>query len=273
MAKAKKKTVASKAVVRTPVAPATPTKAAPGKAVVAGSWRERAAKSVQESKAVSALIPAQTGSFISFRNGVPTLGGVKLPNPIPVVILAYGFERSYYSGPYKPDVQAVPECYSYDNERPHEKAKVPQNDNCATCRFNEFKTARDGGNGKACKEGARFVAISADALDSVENIIRATIVQGKLSTLNAKGFRTYVQQFETNGTAIWQGITELSVEPDERSQYAVTYSAQEVELSEEQLDALSSRVDEAITLMAQPYPDLTAAPEKAPARTAARRKF
>jgi hypothetical protein len=248
---------------------------APQKSVVVGGWRERAAKSIERGKQASARLPQQSGNFISFRGGTPSLGGVTLPNPLPLVILAYDAERAYYSKPYQPDVMATPDCYSYDSVAPHEKAKIPQADVCAQCRFNEFGSAQNG-KGKACKEGAKFAAIHADALESPEKIAAATIIAGRLSVLNSKGFRNYTGYFEEAGQPIWMSVTQLTVQPDSKSQYAVTFSNIVADLDDADLDALAIRVDEAEKLLAQPYPDVeeqaaARAPVKgAPAR---RRKF
>jgi hypothetical protein len=246
----------------------------PQKGVVVGGWRERAAKSIAAGKQASAKLPQQSGNFISFRGGAPSLGGVNLPNPLPLVILAYDAERAYYSKPYQPDVMGIPDCYSYDSLAPHEKSKVPQSDKCATCRFNEFGSAQNG-KGKACKEGAKFAAIHADALDAPEKIAAAQIVQGRLSVLNAKGFRNYVGYFEDAGQPIWGSVSQLSVSPDSKSQYAVAFSNIVADLDDYDLDAIAVRVDEAEKMLAQPYPDLEdaapkAAPKGAPAR---KRKF
>lgn len=247
---------------------------APQKGVVVGGWREQAAKSIAKGKQASAKLPAQSGNFISFRGGSPSLGGVNLPNPLPLVILAYSYERSYYSKPYQPDVLSAPDCYSYDGVTPHEKAKLSQSDACAGCRWNEFGSAQNG-KGKGCKEGAKFAAIHADALESPEKIAAATIVQGRLSVLNSKGFRNYTGYFEDSGTAIWQSVTELTVQPDSKSQYAVKYGNIVADLDDADLDAIAARVDEAEKLLAQPYPELEEAPAKAPARgaPAKKRKF
>jgi len=243
---------------------------APPKGLVVGGWRERAAKSIAVGKQASAKLPQQSGNFISFRGGSPSLGGVNLPNPLPLVILAYDAERAYYSKPYQPDVMATPDCYSYDSLVPHEKSKVPQSDACSQCRFNEFGSAQNG-KGKACKEGAKFAAIHADALESPEKIAAATIIQGRLSVLNAKGFRNYVGYFEDSDIAVWQSVTQLSVAPDSKSQYAVTFSNIVAELDDTDLDAIAVRVDEAEKMLAQPYPDLDEAP-KAPAKGAPARR-
>ena len=129
-----------------------------------------------QARQASAKLPQRSGNFLSFRGGRVSLGGVKLPNPLPLVILAYDAERAYYSKPYQPDVMASPDCYSYDKLMPHENAKVPQADKCSECRFNEFGSAPNG-KGKACKEGAKFAAIHADALESPEKIAAAQIIR------------------------------------------------------------------------------------------------
>lgn len=244
---------------------------APQKGIVVGGWRERAAKSIAVGKQASAKLPAQSGNFISFRGGTPSLGGVNLPNPLPLVILAYGYERTYYSKPYQPDVLSAPDCYSFDGDAPHPEAKIPQADRCAQCRFNEFGSAQNG-KGKGCKEGARFAAIHADSLDSPEKIAGATIVQGRLSVLNSKGFRSYTGYFEDSGIAIWQSVTQLSVAPDSKSQYAVNFSNIVADLDDADLDAIAARVDEAEKLLTQPYPELEEAPKAAPAKGAPARK-
>lgn len=246
---------------------------APSRGVVPGGWRERAAKSIVASKQQSAKLPAQSGNFISFRNGLPTLGGVKLPNPIPLVILSHHYERSYYSKPYVNDTIASPDCYSFDGDAPHESAKVPQCDTCDQCRYNEFGSSANG-RGKACREGAKFAAIHADALNSTEQIASAAIVQGRLSVMNSKSFRNYTGYFEESGNPIWGSITNLHVTPDPNSQYAVRCENSVADLDDDDLDAIALRVDEADKLLSQPYPDLEAAKPAAPARGAqpARRK-
>jgi hypothetical protein len=236
---------------------------APQKGVVVGGWRERAAKSIAVGKQQSAKLPQQSGNFISFRGGSPSLGGVNLPNPLPLVILAYGYERTYYSKPYQPDVLSAPDCYSFDGDAPHDQAKVPQSDRCSQCRFNEFGSAQNG-KGKACKEGARFAAIHADALETPEKIAGATIVQGRLSVLNSKGFRQYVGFFEEAEQPVWGSVTTLSVTPDSKSQYAVNFSNVVADLDDADLDAIATRVDEAEKLLTQAYPDVEEAAPKAP---------
>lgn len=236
-------------------------------AVVAGSWRERAASSVARARGTIQKLPAQTGNFLSLRGGTISHGGVTLTNPLPVVILDIAFERSYYSSDYQPDVMTVPDCYSYDGEAPHEKASVPQADRCAECRFNEFGSARNG-NGKGCKEGGKLVMIHADALKSPELIAAAPMVQARLSVLNAKKLRAYIDAL--GDEPVWADITYFHNQPDPKSQYAVNFVRGNVVIEEDVLDAIAAREDEAIKLLDQPYPDKEELPQRAaPARRTA----
>lgn len=245
---------------------------APSKSVVVGGWRERAAQSIAAKKEVRAKLPQMTGNFLSFRNGSISLGGVKLDNPMPCIIMSYGFERTYYSKPYQPDVLTAPDCYSFDNVKPHEQAAVPQADRCAECRFNEFGSAQNG-KGKACKEGARLVLMHFDSLESPEKIAAAPLVQAKLSVLNSKTFSNYIEIIEDEENPSWASVTSLECQPDPKSQYAVSFVKHTTELDDEVLDAISMRVDEADRLLTQAYPEVEQAPARAPKAPARRRKF
>lgn len=241
---------------------------APASAKPLASWRDRAAKSVQDAKTQLAKIPQQSGSFISLQGGSISLGGVQLANPLPVFIIAYGFERVYYARQYQAGVMSAPDCYSYDGERPHEKAKTPQADACASCHYNEFGSAQNG-QGKGCKEGARLVIIHADAARSPEDVAKAQLVQVKLSVLNSKVFRAYADAIED---ALWAaGVTMFHNRPDPKSQYAVSFVLDPVVYNDAIMNAIAARADEAEKLLLVPYPDVeeTAAPAAPARRTAA----
>jgi hypothetical protein len=241
-----------------------------GRAVALPSWRERAAKSINSSKAAVARLPQATGNFLSFRGGVITLNGQNLGNQLPLVLLAYTGERSYYAQAFQPDVAASPDCYSYDGIAPHAEASIAQSDACANCRFNEFGSAENQ-KGKACKEGAKLAFIHADALKSPDSVLAAQIYQARLSVLNAKGFRSYVENnFSTDdGGPSWAVISNLECRPDSKSQYAVSFMATLLDGDDALLDAIASRVDEAEKLLAVPYPVLEQRPAPAPRGRAA----
>jgi hypothetical protein len=253
---AAKKTPAKKAankpstavVVRPTTALATP-----------GSWRERAKQSINTSRQTLAKLPQMGGNFLSFRGGVISAGGNQIANPLPLVLLAHGFERTYYSKPFNPDATESPDCYSYDGDRPHEKSAVPQSDTCAQCRLAEFGSAPNG-KGKACREGARLAFIHGDVLAKGPAAIQAaTIWQARLSVLNAKTFRSYIEAIFGDEEPCWSKLTTLENRPDPKSQYAVSFIASVFE-GEALLDAIAARVDEADRLMVMPYPEFDEAP-------------
>lgn len=244
------------------------------KSVVVGNWRERAAQSIAKSKEVAAKLPQSSGNKLSFKGGVISLAGNRLDNPLPIVILAYGYERTYYSTAYQPDVFTTPDCYSLDGVVPAANATVPQSDRCATCRLNEYGSAPNG-KGKGCKEGAVFAAIHADALESPEKIMAAQIVTGAPSVLNSKGFRSYMDALLPNGPS-WSVITMLTNEPDSRSQYALSFQATVFEQDDETMNALAARLDEAEREITKGYTPQEEAPKakgKAVAAPARKRKF
>jgi hypothetical protein len=244
----------------------------PPKGIVVGNWRERAAQSIAKSKEVAAKLPQSSGNKLSFKGGVISLAGNRLDNPLPLVILAYGYERTYYSTAYQPDVFTTPDCYSLDGVAPAANATVPQSDRCATCRLNEFGSSPNG-KGKGCKEGAVFAAIHADALESPERILAAQIVTGAPSVINSKVFRSYMDALLPNGPS-WSVITMLSNEVDPRTQYALSFQATVFDQDDDTMNALATRLDEAEREISKGYTPQEEAP-KAPAKgaPARRRKF
>lgn len=256
-----KKTAAKAA----PVKPSTAVAVRPATSLaVPGSWREQAKKSISTSRQALAKLPQMGGNFISFRGGALSVGGNPIDNPSPIVLLAHGFERTYYSKPFDPNNTESPDCYSYDDEKPHEKSAVPQSDACGNCRWSEFGSSANG-KGKACREGARLAFIHADILDKgPEAIMAVPIWQARLSVLNAKTFRTAIEASFGDHTPTWKSVIEMSNRPDPKSQYAVSFIARPMD-NEDLLDFISARVNEAEKLLVQPYPEF----EEAPAAKAA----
>jgi hypothetical protein len=231
-----------------------------------GAWRERAKQSINTSRQTLNKLPQMGGNFLSFKGGVISVGGNQIANPLPLVLLAHGFERTYYSKAYDPNATESPDCYSFDGERPHEKSAVPQSDTCATCRLAEFGSAANG-KGKACREGSRLAFIHADVLAKGPAAVQsATIWQARLSVLNAKTFRSYVEAIFGDEQPTWTKLTTLENRPDPKSQYAVSFVASVIDSENDELfDAIAARVDEAERLMVMPYPEF----EEAPAAKAA----
>ncbi len=214
-----------------------------------------------------------SGNFISFRGGTIKLGGNVIQSPMPVILLAHGYERNYFIKPFNPDVMDTPDCYSFDNVQPHEKSPVPQSDLCTSCRMNQFGSASNQ-KGKACKEGARLAFIHADHAQSAEQIAAAPVMQARLSVLNSKGFRSYVENvFDAENRPTWMSISELTCVPDSHSQYAVSFAPVVLDADDNILDAIAGRVPEAEKLLVTPYVEIAEAPQPAPQAGTRRRKF
>src|SRR6187549_435135 len=112
------------------------------------------------------------GKFFSFKAGQLTFDGNTFPgNQMPVIVLGWIHENSWYEGAYDPDVRASPKCFAFGQ---HEKAMEPhskvdeddyferQHDTCEGCPCNEWGSAETG-RGKACKNVARLAVIPAGA--------------------------------------------------------------------------------------------------------------
>jgi hypothetical protein len=224
-------------------------------AIVPGSWRERAMADVSAAKGTLAKLPTGGGSFVSFRNGILSVGGTKVPSPLPIILLASGFERVYYSKAFEQDQRVSPDCYSYDGVSPHPESKVPQADECRTCRWNAFGSR---GKGKACKEGARFAFITADAAGDPERVRTDPIWQGKLSVMNTRVFADFAGAKAAANKPLWQGVTLMHCEPDSKTQYAVTWRSEDVVMDDDTMDAIAARAAEAAQTLVEPYPDFDA---------------
>ena len=235
-----------------------------------GSWREYAKQAIVERKAEQAKLSPSGGNFISFRGGVTSVGGVKMPNPFRVILLATSWQRTYYGKPFNPDASATPDCFSFDKQAPHEKSPEPQNDWCHTCHFNEFGSGTNG-QGKGCKEGMRIAIIAADQIKSAEALAAAPIVTGSVSFLNSQTLRNFLGAVFDEEEP-WQSITLLFNEPDAKSQYALSFE-QETELDDDDvLDLLMPRVQEAKALLAAPYAPIPQA-QSAPPPSGRPRRF
>ena len=245
-----------------------------GKAVTTGGWREMAKQSIAESRKATSMLPQASANVLSFKNGIMTLGGNRLESPLPIVLLAHGYERDYFSKPYQDGVLAIPDCYSFDKIAPHEKSPVPQNDLCETCHWNQWGSDNRQ-KGKACKEGARLVFMHANHTKSDSAVMAAPLVIARLSVNNSKPFRAYVENvFDAEDRPTWTVQTMLYCEPDQGgNQYAVNFVPTALGADEDILDAIASRLDEAKKLTVQPYPEIAQPATPVQAASRARRKF
>ena len=186
----------------------------PGKEIV--QWDEELAKLAKEA---TQGMKVATAKFISIRGGKLTFGGADVPgNELRCVVLAYTYENQYYVGRFDPNNPSSPICYAFGTDEkdmtPHEKASDPQNDNCATCPYNEYESDPKGGRGKACKNVIRLAVIAESDLEDLEN---AEIVHMKVPVTSVKNFEHYAvkEVKDTLKRPFYTVITNIKVEQDD----------------------------------------------------------
>lgn len=191
------------------------------------------------------------GQQLSFRGGVMSWAGKPVGHETNVVVLDWVPERSYYGRPYDPNNTSPPDCYSYDDERPHPKAADPQHENCEECPHNAFGSATQG-KGKACKQGARLALIAADTKD----LANTGVTTARVSTMNAMKFSDYLSELEAKSLRLAGTVTELTCHPDTKTQYALGFSvAGPYKVPKAGEAAFIALLNKATAEVNRPYPD------------------
>ncbi len=243
-------------------------------------WEEELAK---KANIAAGMVAGLGGSkYISSRGGVLSVNNSPIPgNRAAVVIIDSMLENALYEGDYDPDEPRPPTCYAFGREvgamTPHEKViagGTAQSDACKTCPKNQWGSA-DKGRGKACKNIARLAVIMAGQyvgdtgnklklLDDPDYYRKAEVYMMKLPVTSVGAFAAFVKSVrEAWGGDLAQIATKVSVVPDAKSQYKVTFEAIQ-ELPKAVMPAILQKWKEVEPTMAQEYADLetTAAPKK-----------
>jgi len=187
-------------------------------------WDEELANLAKES---SKSIVLPTAKFISIKGGRMTFAGADVPdNELRAVIIGWVYENQYYTARYDPNNPSSPECYAFGTDleemEPHDKAPDKQNDKCATCPMNEYESDPEGGKGKACKNVLRLALI---AESDLEDLSQAEVVYFKIPVMSVRNFLAYAKKTVADVVKrpIWAVITQIGLEPDDKSQYRVTF--------------------------------------------------
>lgn len=211
-------------------------------------------------------------SKFGLKSGVLSYAGAPFPgNTVDVIILGAAFKNALYTKPYDPNNIANPDCFAFsvekDGMRPHENVHDPMHPTCAGCPKLEWKSAPNGGKGKACKEQRRLVMIPANVLkadDPVEAIQKAELGIMDLSVMNAPRYSAFASNLASStGVPPFAAVTNIKVVPDAKSQFAVNFTAVELLPSEEVLLAIEKRLEEATRIALTPY-DESAGSDDAP---------
>jgi hypothetical protein len=218
-------------------------------------WKEQLSKlavAVQEAEK-----PA--GNWISFKSGILAIGGQPIKgNTVKLVIINSLFENQFYANKYDPNNQQPPVCYAFgetdDDLRPHPESAEIQNEKCEGCPRNEWGSDRDGGKGKACKNVRRLAMISATDLESPETVAKAEVALAKLPVTSVKNWSTYANQIanvlRVPPLAV---ITEMSVEPDAKTQFQVNFTLIDRIEDGAIIQALLNKRRDTIPLINAPY--------------------
>ena len=149
------------------------------------TWKEKA---LAKAKARTAVRPAAgTSNLISIEGGVFSYGGAPMPEELSVIVLDEAVENSRFKTKYVKGEFQTPICYALSEPMsvatrdlikgmaPHEKCTEPQAKDCASCNWNQFGSAPDGGRGKGCGNRRRLLLMAADHLDDIEHAMVALL--------------------------------------------------------------------------------------------------
>lgn len=190
------------------------------------------------------------GKFFSFKAGQLTYDDNALPgNQVAVIILADIMENSWYDEPYDANRPMSPKCFAFGHDESEMEPPADpidsdpyferQSDTCATCPRNEWGSAPVG-KGKDCKNVMRIAVIPAgqytasgkgrnvsldyEPYDDPSHFQKADVAFMKLPVMSVKNYAKYVKQIAADmGRPPHGVITNIYVEPDAKSQFAVKF--------------------------------------------------
>lgn len=249
-------------------------------------WRAEAA--AQAKKAAEIEKNEGGGRFFSMKAGQLKFDDVALPgNTMAVVIVGVAHENVYYREKYDPDNKTPPTCFAFwkdtmehdqdemgppedpvdtEKDKAGELVFERQSEICKDCWANEWASAETG-KGKACSNRRRLAVIPAGTFVSLgknkglelkmfENegdFKKSDLAYLKLPVMSVKAYSAYVREIsEQLSKPLWAVFTQVSVVPDERSQFKVEFELIE-EVPDEFMDVIFKRHKEAMDEIDFPY--------------------
>lgn len=188
------------------------------------NWQEEMAAHAQ----ASAEMVKPESSTISLRGGIVSYSGTPVPdNKLQVIVLGFIHEHNFYDHAYDADNPGSPECFAFGTDfsemAPHENAEDPQSTVCAGCPNLEWGSGN--GRGKACQQRVRLMCVPATGIDSVQQLLSAEVAIIKLPVTSVKYWNQYIQQVAgMYKRPEWGVITEVSAEPDAKTQFKATFT-------------------------------------------------
>lgn len=216
-------------------------------------WEEKLAA---DAKAL-ASVERPALSQISTRAGQLVYQGQPIPgNKLPCIVVASAFENRYYDKPFDPNKRESPKCFSLsltgEDMAPSEKSPEQQSESCATCPMFRWGTDPKGGKGKACKQVRRLALLPASAVTQ-GNVKTAEIALISIPVMSAKNWANYVNSCAAEyARPPWAMLTEVSTQPDPKSQFQIKFSALGI-VGNEFLSDIERRIESVQQILLTPY--------------------
>lgn len=236
------------------------------------SWREEMAAQAKRAQEIEKNEGG--GRFFSMRAGQLKFDDVAMPgNMMACIIVGVAHENVWYQEKYDPDNKTPPTCFAFwkdtmdhdlDEMSPpaivdEEEVFERQSDYCKTCWANEWGSAETG-KGKACSNRRRLAIIPAgvyksqgknkgfdlEMFEDEADFKKSDLAYLKLPVMSVKAYSAYVREVsEQLGKPLWAVFTNVAVEPDDRSQFKVTFELID-EVPEELMEVIYKRHKEAM---------------------------
>jgi hypothetical protein len=236
-------------------------------------WDEELSKAAKE----VASLERPALSQISLRSGQMTYMKQPVPgNKLTTIVLSSVFENKFFGSiQFDPDNYQAPICYALSSSDedmvPHDDAKEKQSEYCSNCPQFQWGSATRAGKptkGKACKQVRRLAIIPESVLRD-GNIGSAELAVISIPVTSAKNWANYVNAIAGEySRPPWGMLTEIRVEPDNRTQFQVKFKAVGT-VADEYLGAIHKRIGSATDILLTPYDasgTVAGAPDPLPGR-------
>jgi len=184
-------------------------------------------------------VPAPSGRSISTRGKMFHMpDGTQHRGPMKAVILDWRNYNRYYTQAFDPQNPVPPMCFAIDsvihNMAPHEEAKEPQSETCASCAHNKWGSAPQG-KGKACRNTVRIAIVPPESDENSEPMLL------NISPTGLKGWAAYVNDLTSREMHPLMVVTEIALDAD-KPYPTLLFSAQSAHSDSEQAMVTAARL-------------------------------
>jgi hypothetical protein len=201
---------------------------------------------------------ATGGLFISTKGGVMSINEEPIQgNQLECVVVAYSTDRVWFDRQYNAEDTAPPECFAQSLENhdliAHTNVPNPVHANCNDCPNAVFGSARQGA-GPACKTYRKLAVMPSSALSSPEDVANAEIAILRVPPTSVKNFSKYANKMvAATGLPPWGMVTMVSVKPNAKTMFEVTFDQVRPVASDELLAAIHGRIADMEKALLTPY--------------------